>query len=265
MKRYVLIVLISIFFAINSFSQISDSSINVWMIEVNYSFQVPFGDMAKRFGVNSTIGAGLTYKLKSNFTFGAEVSYLWGNTMKQTEILNNLMLSNADDDDTPYGNIINSEGELSSIKLSECGFYAGAKFGYVIKFKKPNPNSGIILNVGGGILQHKILIENKNNNIPSLSGDYKKGYDRLSNGFALREFLGYQFLSSNRFINFYVGVEFIQAFTKCRRLVNFDTMQKDISKRHDFLLGIRAGWILPIYNRAPDKYYFSFNSCSLSD
>jgi hypothetical protein len=113
-----------------------------------------------------------------------------------------------------------------------------------------------MLNIGGGMLQHKILIDNEDRNVPSISGDYKKGYDRLSNGFALREFIGYQFLSNYRLINFYAGVEFIQAWTKCRRIVNFDTMQRDLTKRHDLLIGIRVGWLLPIYNRMPDEYYY---------
>lgn len=230
------------------FSQINDSCINVWQVEINYSFQLPSGDMAKRFGVNSTIGAGLTFKTKKNWTYGFEISYLWGNAVKEDSILRNLT--------TEYGQIINRDGEYGTIRLSESGFYTGIKVGKIFTFSSQNKNSGIIFNLGGGYLQHKILIENRDNNVPAVVGEYKKGYDRLSSGFALREFIGYQYLSNNRFINFYGGFEFFQSWTRSRRSINFDTMTKDTKLRHDYLFGIRIGWILPIYHQTPDEFYY---------
>ncbi|MDR2835525.1 MAG: hypothetical protein LBV69_04910 [Bacteroidales bacterium] len=247
MKKH-LIIFTLLLINLTCFAQIKDSSINIWQFEINYSFQFPAGDMGSRFGYNSTIGAGLTYKLKSNWIFGIEASYLFGNIVKDSTILDNLK--------TESGNILNRDGEYGYIKFSESGFYAGIKVGHLFAFNKPNKNSGILVNLGGGFLQHKILIENKDNNIPSITGNYKKGYDRLSNGLALREFVGYQYLSSNKYLNFYAGFEFYQAWTQCRRSINFDTMQQDVSKRHDFLFGIRVGWILPIYKRTPDEFYY---------
>lgn len=247
MKK-ILLIIFSCFSFYQLFSQINDSCINIWQVEVNYSFQMPAGDMKDRFGVNNTIGAGLTFKTRKNWTYGFEVSYLWGNSVKEDSILRNLM--------TEYGEIINRDGEYGTIRLSESGFYTGVKFGKMFSFARPNRNSGIILNIGGGYLQHKILIENKDNNVPAVIEDYKKGYDRLSSGIALREFIGYQYLSNNRFINFYGGFEFFQSWTRCRRTVNFDTMTKDTKLRHDYLFGIRVGWILPIYKQTPDEFYY---------
>ncbi|MDL2262534.1 hypothetical protein LJC11_03410 [Bacteroidales bacterium OttesenSCG-928-I21] len=234
--------------SLSSFGQINDSSINVWQFEINYSFQVPGGDIADRFGVNSTIGVGLTYKLKSNWTIGVEANYLFGGNVKQDTILDNLRVN--------VGEIINKYGEYGTIIMSERGFYGGVKIGKLFPVGKPNKNSGIVVNVGAGLLQHKIHIENKDNNTPPVLNDYKKGYDRLTNGLALREFVGYQYLSSNKLVNFYVGFEFHQAWTQCRRDFNFDTKQKDNTKRNDFLYGIRVGWILPLYKRTPETYYY---------
>ena len=246
--------LLTIFFIIilskQSFSQVKDSSINILQVEVNYSFCIPGGNLADRFGVNSTIGAGLTYKLKSNWTIGAEISYLFGSNVKEDSILNHLRVQS--------GVIVNKYGEGAKewVTMAERGFYACLKFGKLIPVTKYNDNSGLIVSAGFGILQHKIHIENKDNNVPPVINDYKKGYDRLTNGFSLKEFVGYQHLSNNGYFNFYGGFEFYQSWTQCRRAFNFDTMQKDETKRKDFMYGIRIGWILPLYKKTPDKYYY---------
>ena len=231
-----------------SFGQIRDSSVNILQVEANYSFCFPSGNLAERFGVNSTVGVGLTYKLKSNWTLGFEMSYIFGSKIKEDTILKNLCVQS--------GHIINKYGEYGEINLSERGYFAGLKFGKLFPVTNYNDNSGIIVNVGGGFMQHKILIENKDNNTPPVLDEYKKGYDRLTNGISFREFIGYQHLSNNTYLNFYAGFEFYQAFTQCRRIYNFDTMQRDDTKRKDLMYGIRAGWILPLYKRNPEKYYY---------
>lgn len=109
---------------------------------------------------------------------------------------------------------------------------------------------------GAGLLQHKIRIETIGNTVPQLDKEYKKGYDRLSNGLSLHEMIGYYHFGNKHLINFYAGFEFIQAFTENRRSYNFDEMKKDETKRVDLLFGIRAGWMLPVYRRAPQKFYF---------
>ncbi len=245
----IILIFLTVLIANNSFAQIKDSAINIWQCEINYSFQFPGGDMAERFGNNSTIGLGLNYKSKSNWTAGFEISYLFGGTINNgTSILEGLM--------TESGQIINEFGEYGTILLTERGFYSGVKFGKVFPILAPNPNSGIVFNVGAGLLQHHIHIENKDNNTPPVLDDYKKGYDRLTNGLSLREFLGYQYLDNKNSLNFYVGVEFYQAWTMSRRDINFDTMEADNTEKHDYLIGIRAGWILPLYKKSPDKYYY---------
>ena len=72
----------------------------------------------------------------------------------------------------------------------------------------PNSNSGILLMGGAGILQHKIRYEIPDNNAPQLSSEHKKGYDRLSNGPSISQFIGYVHFGNNRTINFHIGAEF---------------------------------------------------------
>lgn len=233
----------------NARAQMQDSSLNIWMIETNYSFHVPGGDLANRFGLSNTIGAGLTLKTRWNISIGVEGNYMFGGHLKDgTSILSNLM--------TESGNIINMYGEYGTIALTQRGMYAGIKTGLLIPILSPNPNSGFVLNIGVGWLHHKIRIENKDNNVPPVINDYKKGYDRLTGGLALREFVGYQYLSNNEMINFYAGFEFYQAKTKSLRAYDFDRMERDTEDRRDYLYGFRVGWIFTLYNKQPDKYYY---------
>lgn len=230
-------------------AQIADSSHNLWKIEANYSLQMPGGDIADRYGISNTIGAGATYKTKSNWTVGFEANYLFGAHLKDgSSILDNLK--------TESGEIINRFGEYATIALSQRGMYAGLKFGRVLNIGGPNPNSGIVFNIGGGWLHHHIRIENKDNNAPAVLGDYKKGYDRLTGGFALREFIGYQYLGNNETVNFYFGLEFHQAWTKSLRAYNFDTMERDLGEYNDFLYSFRVGWVFIIYDKQPDRFYY---------
>ena len=106
-------------------------------------------------------------------------------------------------------------------------------------------------------MQHKIKIETVGNTVPFLNKEYRKGYDHLSNGLALHQFIGYQYMGNKKTINFFAGFDFFEGFTQNRRDFNFDEMKKDEMKRKDILLGIKAGWILPLYKQAPNSFYYN--------
>ncbi len=252
MKIKGLIIILALLVSMSAKAQMKDSCINVWQCEINYSYLFSQTDMKATYGKNpSTMGVGLSFKTKFNCIFGFEGNYLWGGYREEEgqSILQSLM--------TNSGNIINEYGEYGTVLMSQSGFYVGLKAGYVFKFKKPNPNSGIVVNAGAGLLQHHIRIENRSNNTPPVLGDYKKGYDGLRNGFATRGFIGYQFLSSNKLINFYAGVEYYFAWTQSRRDYDFNLHGKDETKYRDSMIGIRIGWILPVYRHNPEEYYYN--------
>ena len=250
MKKYLTILLAVMAFSVAAEAQVKDSCINIWQCEINYAYQFSLTDMKATYGKNSsTMGLGLSFKTKHNWIFGFEGSYLWGGyTDYGVPLLRNIM--------TQSGNIINSYGEYGTVLMTQSGFYAGIKTGRVFAFRKPNPNSGIVVNIGAGILEHHIRIENRSNNTPPVLGDYKKGYDGLRNGFALRGFIGYQFLSNKKLVNFYGGVEYTFAWTKSIRNYDFNLHGKDNTQYHDSMIGIRIGWILPVYRHAPEEYYY---------
>ena len=136
---------------------------------------------------------------------------------------------------------------------------AGAHVGKLIPVGFSNPRSGLRLTVSAGLLQHKIRIQDDPLSfVPHLDDDYKKGYDKLSNGLAFTEFVGYQLLSTNKRINFFAGFEFTQGFTMNRRAFDFDTRQQDTANRVDLNVGFRVGWVLPFYvgQRASEEIYY---------
>ncbi len=230
-------------------TDVQNSSITAPMVYGSYGFQVPGGDMKDRFGSNSLISPGFQVKLKSNWMFGLEFSYMWGNKVKNgDEILQNVL--------TQDGQVISTDGTYAIFDLFERGYTIMGHFGRLFNVLAPNPNSGIFVKVGAGYIQHWIRIQIADYEVPWLEDDYAKGYDRLSGGFALSQFVGYLYLGKTRIFNFYAGVEFMQAWTKGMRDVNFDTMQKDDNQHFDILNGFRIGWVIPIYKRKPKDYYY---------
>ncbi len=254
MKKYLLIIIVAISTLLNSNTSkaqadIKDSTVFCSMIAVTYSYQFSGGDLAQRYGDNSTLGPSFSIKTKKNWIFGVDFNYMFGNDVKiQDQILKNMV--------TPEGAPISREGILGDIRMFERGFSTNLKIGKVIPAFGPNPNSGILLMGSFGYMQHSIRIEVDQNDVPGLMGDYARGYDRLSNGYALSGFLGYIYLSERKLTNFFVGVEYTQAWTKSLREFNFDTRTSDMSVKHDRLFGIKFGWIFPLYNRAPNRYYY---------
>ena len=224
---------------------------NIPMMYASYAYQIPGGDMAQRFGNNSVISGGFMMKTTANWLYGADFSFLFGNKVKiDEEIMLNLK--------TELGYIIDDGGSYAEYSLFERGFYVSARFGKLISVLAPNPNSGIMVMGSAGYLQHKIRIEVLDNSAPQLVDDYKKGYDRLTGGFGINEFIGYMYLSNNNLLNFYGGIEFNQAWTKPLREVNFDTRLPDENQnRFDSSIGFRVGWMIPFFKRMPEKYYYN--------
>jgi len=227
--------------------QVRDSSLFNPHVSVGFGYSTPLFDMAKRFGNNGHLDLGFHIKTKNNWYYGAQFSYLYGNQVSEPGLMNNLI--------TNDNLILADNGEVASVFIQQRGFHTAFEGGRVFNFIGPNPNSGLLIKGGIGFLQHKIRLEHQESKITQLEGDYVKGYDRLTNGFALSEFVGYYNMSNNRLVNFYIGSYAIQGYTACRRDFNFDTQTYNSGMRRDWLIGIRGGWILNLYERAPNDFY----------
>jgi hypothetical protein len=92
---------------------------------------------------------------------------------------------------------------------------------------------------------------------PQIKGDYKKGYDKLSNGFACTQFVGYLWISKRSAVNAYAGFEIIEGWTKSRRTVDYNTGLPDTQQKFDMLIGLKIGAIIPIFKRRPDSFYIN--------
>ncbi len=228
---------------------IRDTSIALVAFSANYSYQFPSGDLSTRFGNNHNVGASIVRKLRSNYLFGVEGGFIFGNSIIETNFLRGVINS--------QGQVVDMEGEMADVQLFQRGYAIFGVVGKIIPVAGPNPNSGILLKLGGGYMRHKIRIQTQRNEVPQLEGDYLEGYDRLAAGPAASIFLGYQHFSNNRLINFNIGFEMQLGFTQPLRAFNFDTRVSESGSRFDGLTGIRAGWTIPIYKRMDDRFHIN--------
>jgi hypothetical protein len=224
-----------------------DSAITIPLISVHFSGQLPFADMARRFGPDLNVGGMFMVKTKRSWVLGLETNYMFGRNVKE-DVLKQLRTSES------Y--VIDNGGYPADIRVTERGAGLHLFGGRVFHFLSQNPNSGLMLTVGIGALQHKIKLYDAQQQIAAVKGHLAYGYDHLTAGLSLSQFLGYLFISENRLLNFYFGFECYQASTKSIRKLNYDTGLPDTRKRMDILGGFRFGWILPLYSKKPSEFYY---------
>ncbi len=225
-----------------------DSALTAPLLGFSLGGQVPFADMATRFGPNLSLGGSFLLKTKKNWLVGLESNFMFGRNVKE-DVLKQLKTSD--------GFVIDNEGYPADLRITERGFGIHLVGGRIFKVANTNPNSGLMIHVGAGYLQHKINLYDAQQKIAAIKGDLKHGFDRLTNGVSLSQFIGYLFLSENHLLNFYAGFEFYEAFTKSVRQINYDTGLPDITKRLDVITGFKFGWILPLYKKKPNDFYYN--------
>ncbi len=228
--------------------KVKDSTISMSMIDIHYAYMIPGGDLKTRFGNTINVGAGFLRKTKSNYIWGGEINFLSGNNVKEGYIFDSLK--------TFRGQYITTDGLYGDVRISERGFNGYAHVGKIFPVFGSNKNSGIMILGGVGFLQHQIHIEVLEENVTALSSEYRKGYDRLTNGISTQEFVGYFYLSERLRINLLAGFVFSQSFTKNRRDWDYFAQRKLDESRKDYLSGFKVGFIVPLYQRKPKEFYY---------
>ena len=249
-KNYVFFIQFHLLFVFVAQSQnMNDSVVYSPLIKVNLAMQAPRGDLQNYFGNNINIGCSFGWKTKKNKTLELEYNFIHSKNVKINSIIEHLLNS--------QGWIINQYGEENLYLMYHRGGQLSLDFGKIINSIGPNPNCGIHIKAGFGAMYHKIRIENENNTIPQLNREHLKYYDRLTIGTLLKEYIGYHHMGNNKLINFSVGIEAIQGFTKGMRDYQIDLMGPYHDKRLDIYLGLRAGWIFPVFRQVPDDFYYN--------
>ncbi len=213
-----------------------------------YGIHWPGADMADRFGQNFSIGGNFEFLADQKWIYGVEGQFLFGNEVKE-----NVAGEIVDD----KGRLIDANYQIAEIDVKERGINLFAKFGRIHDLWSERNISGIKWTVGAGWAQHKIRLKDSSGSVPFFNDDYIKGYDRLSGGFALTEFLGYQYLEERGRLNLFIGTELTQAFTKNQRGYNYSTKEFDTESRFDLLIGLKAGIQITIktYRDPVDIWY----------
>ena len=233
-----------------------DSLMAVPLIQVNYAFDIPGADLAKRYGFNHELGVGFFYKSKKGWLFGVEGSFMFGDQVRgDSAALQPLF--------TKSGKIIGKDSQSSAYypnyRTSMRGFKI-PQFKVGKLFHKPilkgSANSGPFIMVGAGFMQYFLNIEDVDRTIPQIGGDYIKGYDHLTNGLTTTQSIGYLYLDKHKLLNISLSFEFMQGYTQNRRDWNADTRSPENHSRLDLMYGFKLSWYVPIYPKLASGYYY---------
>lgn len=253
LNKYLCIGLIGWFVNIGfSQSDTINRSISVPFFSVDYGVNLPASALKERYGFFNTIGANFGYKTAANWQFSIGGQALFGNKVKTLEPIQHILNENA---------LINgSSGGLARYSILMRGLSVNLKVKKIINLSSSNLNSGILLQLGSGYLQHKIRYEDLENQIPQFHGEYLKLIDRLTGGLQISQAVGYQYFSNNQLVNFSAVFEVTEGFTRSLRSYDLNAENPTSSKgRLDLFYSLKFTWILPFYKKASsneDKYYY---------
>ena len=187
-------------------------------------------------------------KEKTNLFYGIKLNYIFGGKIKDSTIFSNIS--------TEQGYVIDGNGTYANIILLQEGFNPNIYVGYAYLLKENNP-SGFYFSIGLGFLQHRIIIDTKNQYIPQLNNEYKKGYDQLTNGVSTQFVLDYILIAYKNRFKMFAGIDYTMAYTKNRRAYDFNNMVSlNDELRADQLLGLHIGLIFPINRKNTEEFHY---------
>lgn len=221
-----------------------------FLFNPHYAVQLPAADLKERFETFSSIGMAIDHKFKNNFSIGIDYDWYFGNSVKDDGLFSQIS--------GPSGAIIDKNGDFSIVTLNIKGHYGTLNLGYLLNVQKDEPFSGILFSIGGGVMQHKIDLLSSQVTIPQLNDEYEYGYDKMSYGFASRQYVGYQYSTKKNRYRLRGGIEINQGFTQGRRTWNFNSNTSGLEKRFDMTTAIKVGILVPIYTKGKnDEEFFT--------
>jgi hypothetical protein len=220
------------------------------MFVPNYNAQFPFGHVAQRFGFDNLVSLEILYKTNKNWLVGVNGGFIYGSNSKQNYVFSNIA--------TSTGQFITQYNDLTAIRPQEQGFNIQFTFGKIIPLTEKLPDAGIMFLTGLGAVADKIAVSVKAAELPQLSPQYRKGYDRMNVGPVLSQFVGYNYMARSRFFAGYIGLQADLSYTENVRPYDFYTMGKLNDKGVDLFLGLKVGFIIAKYMQASEKEYFYY-------
>ena len=220
------------------------------MIVPNYTAQFPIGHVSQRFGFDNFFGMELLYKTNKNWLVGANGGFIYGTQSKQNYVFSNIA--------TSTGQFITQYNDLSSIRPEEHGFNVQFTFGKIFPFSQKYPDMGLLIFTGLGMVQDKIAVSLKAAELPQLSPQYRKGYDRMCNGPVISQFIGGNYMLRRKFVSGYAGLQVNLSYTQNQRPYDFYTMGKLNDKGVDVFIGLKVGWVIPVFLQASEKEFFYY-------
>lgn len=207
---------------------------------------VPIGILSERYGNNLNFSLGGDYITNNNWVLNAEFLYLFSDAVKEDVLA---PFRSAD------GNLLGDDNQIVDIVLKQRGLFLGAGIGRLIPLSTKT-RSGLKIVINGGVLQHNIKFADDRNSLAQVRAGRQTGYDRMTRGFALKETISYKHLSLDRRLNFEIGLDLMQGFTKEVRAINFDTGLPTNKSRLDVLIGVRLVWNIPYYSGGQETIYY---------
>jgi hypothetical protein len=231
----------------------ADTAMTIPMFGIGGGYDLPGGDFATRFGPGPAAQAGFYLKLKRGWLLGFDYGFRFTGKVRENT-LDSIRLRGA----SSPNQLIGSDGLYSDVRVTGRGYTLLVTAGRLWPVMLPgaNVNSGLFTSVGAGFWQHKINFEDVARSAFQLRGEYRKGYDRLSNGPAITERIGYLYLGQRRRLSFFLNLEATQGFTQSRRALDYSTQRRDTRQRLDLQFGIRGGWLFAVYKKLPNEYYY---------
>ena len=125
MKKAIAISVV-LLFMFKSYGQLNanDSAVSAFIPYVAYAFQMPGGDVADRYGVNSTLGVGVFYKSKKNLLLSFDFNYIFGDKVKNADTILWMV-------ETQDGYIIDGNGTYAKYALYERGYSLNFRVGKI--------------------------------------------------------------------------------------------------------------------------------------
>ncbi|MCX6181763.1 MAG: hypothetical protein NT150_07540 [Bacteroidetes bacterium] len=207
---------------------------NTHLFDLSYSGAWGNGEVAQKSTYINRIGVGYSYKL-NKLTMGLQYYFLFGD-YAGPDIFAALR--------TSEGLFIASDGSLTDVAVffRGNGFYAS--IGRAIPLKV---NDFLGLNFCAGALQNRLAIRSLGSTLPFLSSESIKGYDQYSLGPSVKQEIRWTHLGPKKRINFYLELFAEEALLKNLRKYNYFNGAADESWHFNFMFGIQAGWIIPVY------------------